>query len=669
MNPIIVSEFYQSIRSLKVVLLILLIIAALKYFMGDLGMILVVGLGLPNFLNALGLGTLSEEFTKNLFRFIYTMPVSRTKIWLVKFCSALVGAVLFVAVMSLIVLYLPCAGYAPKFAPLRILHLWSYVPLALSICFYAFVVGLFSVSFCLVPKNATVIGGILTNLPLLALWLIYLYFGAIARITDITFVYLAASASLLIGSLIIFLIRNPFLVRKWRWRAVGLLFGIVTAAIFCLADIALSKRCSQAEVNYISGVESFSISPDNARVFVQASKTPVNSCSYLLGSNGRLIADLGRVSIPFGAEPLLWQTGGKDGVLCQRSRIDIPRLFQRTSNRDIPLVLFDSKTDRQELFKNLNSWQHSCTYRYKRWSVDGRYLLGVKHVHREKDPPPPRTIFRQHVATGKVTDIPIPEETHPDLHAADLVTYNIGHDDDKTLVVVSLVNNAKLTHKISPDMISRKLLPCGRKLVIARQVLGKESLEYRLVVRNLQASFETTLLTPPDLPTLSFHDYIRGPRVDLSFEVSPSGKWLFCSLEVGYTDEKLWLINLDSSSCRRFSCPGFSLYRINLSNDESRLFCIDWDKDKGQMLRVYGLDEDGLTLQTVHSVPGNAHHFKFLGNDHILFIWGPRNGSLWSNNQELRILDLADGSHKRFYSQQPLPRTDRATYAATFPRY
>jgi hypothetical protein len=655
MNPIIVSEFYQSIRSLKVVLLVLLIIAALKYFMGDIGVILVVLLGLPNLLNALGLSTLFEEFSKNQFRFIYTMPVSRLKIWLVKFCSALVGAVLFLAVMSLIVLYLPCAGYAPKFAPLRTLHLWSYVPIALGICFYAFVVGLFSVSFCLVPKNATVIGGILTNLPLLALWLIYLYFGAIARVTDITFVYLAASASLLLGALIIFLIRNPFLVRKWRWRAVGLFFGIVTAAIFCLADIALSKRCSQAELNHINGVMNYSISPGHDRVFVQASKNPVNSCAYLLDKNGKLIADLGRVDIPFNAEPLLWQTGGRPGVLCQRSLIDIPRLLQRTSNRDLPLVLFNSKTARKELFKNLNSWQHSCWYRYRRWSTDGRDLLGVKYVKNENDEPPLRAIFRQNVASGKVTDLPVPRDTYTDFHAADIVTYTIGKGDDKTLVILGLNDHAKLTHKISPDTIRRKLLPGGKKLVIARKVLGKESLEYQLVVRDLQTRSETILLADPDLPTLSYHEYVRGTHAGLSLKISPSGKWLFCSLSVDFRDKKFWLIDLDSTCCRPFSCPGLSLlYDIHLSKNESRLCRVDWGTDKGRLVRVYGLDEDGLTLQTVHSVPGSTRQFKFLGNDHILFIWSPRNHSVWSNNQELRILDLADGSHRRFYSQPVL---------------
>lgn len=654
MNPIIVSEFYQSIRSLKVVLLILLIIAALKYFMGDIGVILVVLLGLPNLLNALGLSTLFEEFSKNQFRFIYTMPVSKLKIWLVKFCSALTGAVLFVGVMSVIVLYLPCAGYAPKFAPLRMLPLWSYVPPALSICFYSFVVGLFSVCFCLVPKNASVIGGIFTNLPLLALWLIYLYFGAIARITDITFVYLAASASLLLGSLIIFLIRNPFLVQKWRWRAVGLFFGIVTAAIFCLADITLSKRCSQAELNDINGVMDYSISPDHDRVFVRASKTPVNSCAYLLDKDGKLIADLGRVDTPFNTEPLLWQTGGQPGVLCQRRLIDIPMLFQRTSHRDLPLVLFDSRTARQEFFKNLNSWQHCSRYRYKRWSADGGYLLGIKYVDNEEDEPPQESIFKQHVATGKVTDMPIPQDTYADFHACDLVSYKIGRGGDKTLVILGLNHQVKLTHKISPDTIRRTLLPCSKRLLIARQILGQEDLDHELGVRDLQTGSETILLAAPDLPTLSFHDYVRGARVHLTLEVSPSERWLFCSLSVRSKHKSFWLIDLDSSCCRPLSCGRLSLYDIHLSKDESRLCRVDWDTDKGQLVRVYGLDEDGLTLQTVHSVPRNAYQFEFLGNDHVLFIWSPRNHSLWSNNQELRILDLADGSHKRFYSQPVL---------------
>src|SRR5260370_823252 len=104
MHPLVLSEFHQSKRGLPWQLLLSLCASA--FLQGFLGLPAVLVLLSPTVAAAIGVSTLSEEYSKGQLRFLYSMPISPTGLWCIKVLSGIVGASLFVAVVLLPALFI-----------------------------------------------------------------------------------------------------------------------------------------------------------------------------------------------------------------------------------------------------------------------------------------------------------------------------------------------------------------------------------------------------------------------------------------------------------------------------------------------------------------------------------------------------------------------------------
>src|SRR5438309_6794196 len=233
MHPVVLSEFHQSKRGLPWQLLLSLCASAL--LQGLFGLPAVLVLLSPTVAAAIGVGTLSEEYSKGQLRFLYSMPISPAGLWCVKVVSGIVGASLFVAVVLL-----PAVFISRPLMKIPDLDELGFSPGPLMAVFagqavLAYAAGLFTIGFCQVAGTALWLANLIPFVTLLTYALMTAARGLVPAATDLGLGLGVASLPLWLGAFVLFRRRNPFVDQPWRWRGVAAVF----AGFYALAIIGV----------------------------------------------------------------------------------------------------------------------------------------------------------------------------------------------------------------------------------------------------------------------------------------------------------------------------------------------------------------------------------------------------------------------------------------------
>lgn len=676
MNPIIISDFYQSKRAaFKVLGFLGVVFSAVHYFFGYSGSVVCMALLLPSISNTIGLGTVGEEYTKGQFRFIYTMPIRRSRIWLVKLCYGIFGIALLWSMALLIVRFCPSRKGGADFLsnlPISV----GYLMIASFVgCLYSYFAGLFCMGIFFSVMGASIAGVIAAYLPLIAFWLMYVFFGIIPRWRDLVMVFSVTSLALLFGSWVLFSIRNPYLEQRWRCRFVGLFFGIISLGIFCLSVTASSYWRGQPEHDYTRGVIRSVPSPNGELVCVTGKENPVRNYSYVLDRDGRLVADIGGGFDIF-QDNLTWRPG-KEGksVLCVE--IGLKEMINASRWEDRAIYIYDLDSGKKQMLKNPNIGRRRYRYLYSRWSEDGEYLLGVRNTM-SKYNVVGRCVFRQEVATGlldeiSVTDDPSCKWESPVFLSSNLVLLKDSNDegDTKTFSIANLDSQKITTHKVPVDAIQWQVVGKGSTLVAVRKFFGEVSVEYEILSQDLATGEERVIIGRDELPKAGFEEIARGKEVSLSFSFSPDEKWICCSLEVGYgrmstgsLEESRKMLLIDYSSGAQFVLAEYnsreSYDRVKYSQDEKLVYLVlsspyGKEAERGWHEKVEIFDTRQGACTKLHSIEFQERYsLGVWGNDRLLYMKTDGNTSLGSNTNELWVLNCTNGSSRRLYSGEAL---------------
>ncbi|MHC4530722.1 MAG: hypothetical protein ACYSXD_04055 [Planctomycetota bacterium] len=533
-------------------------------------------------------------------------------------------------------------------------------------CLYSYATGFFSTSMCITEISASLISGILTHLPLFAFGFMYIFFGIIPRFRYVWLVLLMASLPLLIGSLSLFSIRNPYMEQKWRWRGVGLCFGLVTIVVFCLTNMLLVNRGGKPERDYIHGVAEYYPSPDGEKVFVVAEQNQMNNFGYVLDKDGRLVTDLGSKTAIYPSSDLIWRpANGQNYLLYEVDSFWSKFGFRR--NNCQRMVLFNLKTNEKKTINNLNNWGNKWRFCYRKWSEDGKYLLGYRKVI-SGDKSVTLFIFRQDVTAGEVEIINASEDSGSNIYFQRflednkvLIEGNSGEGEGEAYGILDLNSSEKYFHKLPPETISWRVSSDGKRVVFLEKLFAEGMVRYRLSAKDLESGAEKILMDNSDLPQCSFEEAARGEEIAVSIN-SSSGRWFMCRCEEkdGKTTE--WLINAVGGmhykllEYERYKSNVY-IYRVLFSRDATRL-CIVYRTDESdkcaggaqkKLLEVYDISESGLQKVKSVEVDRNSYNHKFFGNDRVLYVTQKDKHSWWRSSGELWVLNIAGGNRQRFY--------------------
>lgn len=662
MHPIILSDFYQCRRSLfQGLVFVALLVFALKYFLGFLGVILALVFLVPAVSGAVGVGTMSEEYVKGHFRFLYTLPVRRTDIWFIKAGFGLTALLLAIAIICIFGFLGPSQSGVPKFEKMINLSIGSLAAIIFCQCLYSYATGFFSTSMCITEMSASLISGIFTHLPLFAFGSMYIFFGIIPRFRYVWLVLLMASLPLFIGSLSLFSIRNPYMEQKWRWRGVGLCFGLVTIVVFCLTNMLSVNRGGKPERDYIHGVLEYYPSPDGEKVFVVAEQNQMNKFGYVLAKDGRLVTDLGSKTAVYPSSNLIWRPANGQNYLLYKVDSFWSK-FGLRRNSCQRMVLFNLKTNEKKTINNLNSWGNKWGFYYRKWSEDGKYLLGYRKVT-SGDNSVKLFIFKQDVAAGEVEIINAFEDSGSNIYFQKflddnriLIKENRGDAEGEVYSVLDLNSSKKDFHKLPPETVHWRVSSDGERVVFLEKLFAEGMVRYRISAKDVESGAEKILMDSNDLPRCSFEEAARGKETRVSMN-SSSGRWFMykCEEKDGNTTE--WLINAVGGM--RYKLMEYERYKSNIykvffSRDATRL-CIVYRTDEcagdtqKKLLEVYDISESGLQKIRSVEVDENSYNYKFFGNDRVLYITQKDKHSWWRNSNELWVLNISGGNRQRFY--------------------
>lgn len=418
-----------------------------------------------------------------------------------------------------------------------------------------------------------------------------------------------------------------------------------------------------SDSSYVQGVISYYPSPDAEKVFVTAMKSPFSSYSYVLDKNGSLITDLGRRT-SFLNPSLIWRPGDQqDHILYKEGKRS--SLFSGAASYDIPMTLFNIKTNEKTIIKRPYTDANDYHIGYSKWSEDGKYLLGTKTVE-SGDIWRITSIFRQNVTTGDINEMEIAQAdsekiTYPLFLAHNKVLLKESKEGDleeQAFTIIDLDSREEKLHKLATGTIQWEVASNGRTLIALKKLFNENTVSYQIVAKDLETSREKILMASPDLPQFSFEDAARGKPVFISIELSPLGRWVICTSETSHRKITKWLINLSHGSpYKLLEYDGNKAYiNIIFSKDETRLCAIyssleygeNADTPKHGWIEVYNIAGTESKKIKYLECGERSYDYKFFGNDRVLYIKGSDDYSWWKNRSELWEFSIVDGTQQRF---------------------
>lgn len=285
MHPVILTEYYQTKRQILRVFAFYVGIIMLFGFLDMAWVIFVVFV--PSMAAGFGQGMFQEEYTKNEMKYLFSLPVSRNSIFLVKLLSGLGGCLVFIA-----------AGCAALYLSTDISQLEEisrtfgvgFLPTVgawLVYCLYCFFGGMLAMGFCRSAKSGGMLKWGIMALPTLLIYGTYLSVGSVPGAEMLATIFAVASLIMFIGAFVLYHVRNPYIEQAWLWRGIG---GSTTGlcSVWLIGALALGGILGTT-TSWGKDVFAVSPSPGGEYVLVTASGSLFSNRTYVLDSTGGLV--------------------------------------------------------------------------------------------------------------------------------------------------------------------------------------------------------------------------------------------------------------------------------------------------------------------------------------------------------------------------------------------
>ncbi len=654
MHPIVFSEWHQSKRGLVWQLLLLLCASSvLQYLFGPLGVLLLLS---PAVAAGIGVGTLSEEYSKGQLRFSYSMPISPAGFWCVKVLSGIVGTSLVVAVVLLPALFLDRPTIEVPGLEQMGFSTGTFVAILAGQAVVAYAAGLFSIGFCQVPATATTLAAVISAIPFLAVLVAAVGAQVVPRGADLALGLAGASLPLGIGAYVLFRCRNPFVDQPWRWRGIAALFGGLHGLAVIGVCYALTLHPAELTDPYRDGVYDYSVFGDDSKVFVLGRRGLVDVEAYVLDRDGGLIRDLFRTDRALFLRPTRWPDATDSPmILCWQTDVSLNR-----TNAPLKFVL-NLDTGAQTPVRLPGETDRGTTYQYRRPTRDGRSLLGIKEVR--KGDRSAYAVFRHELTTSNFQEIPILEsQGGTSFHFLDdrrvlLPELWPAKPAERKLTLIELDSEMRTVRQLPADVRSAELAPDGRTCTVLRWTFHGDTIQQELAALDVATGCWTTVFTSEELPRLSARDALTDPQPlpSISYPDEHSPDWMVGIYYREGTARTGWLINARTGT--RFALPEKCEHRFRLSKDGSRFFA--WSTSENQeepghdrrqrRLSVYRLTNDRVELMNSFRWDVTFPEPSWLGNDRLLYHKRVKSGFL-SDRGELWTVAIETGQHRPFFT-------------------
>ena len=154
MHPILYCEIKQTQREYKTVLFLLSVLTASRVALGDYGHIINLFFFFPIIAGSLGTGLLSQEYSKDYMKYLFTLPIKRWHFILVKMIATVFAAFLFLGIIYAIKWLIPPSITMPMMIFPAFFNLTSLLMFSMIIAIFNYAVCTFSITFLKSPKMA-----------------------------------------------------------------------------------------------------------------------------------------------------------------------------------------------------------------------------------------------------------------------------------------------------------------------------------------------------------------------------------------------------------------------------------------------------------------------------------------------------------------------------------
>jgi len=686
MRPIVIAEYYQTRRQFALVLAVHTTLTLLLCSFGGCAGVFAVMAGLTPFVGvSLGAGTFAEEFSKGQLRFLYTLPVRRTEVWLVKCASGLLCMLLLIGV-SCVVLFTGSRAEMPQILSVLSagdLSADTILAVLLAGALYGFFVGCFCITLCSSGVTAALLQMILAYLPTAVLALLSIIPGLGLSIQGVVAVLLAAAGSYLVGACVLFRLRNPFLDTHWTRRLVGA--GCAGAAwlVMLLVGAAAMSLPMPARAPDFTRVLDVQASPDGGRAFVVMDDGFLRSHGYVIASDGTIVCDFGPDVGAAANGRITWRpTPGGYSVAYTGfgPPLPLPRWLDYRPHHSLFVTELD--TGQTVTLPNLEADDSRAYYSYSCWSADGVALFGFRHEW--SGGRAGVTLFSQAVPAGGVEETrlsmtgsggrqlssgrvvirdespPVQDDRFESTSESEPDSNGLGIGDMAPLTIIEPSGNRWQTRAFPPGCIEVEVHPVEPVvMLLSRQVEGDVA-GFEIVRRDESTGGQSVLVGAARLPRQPVHRAIQSCQDYVDISLSPRGRWLtVCAVHASPTPTRELLLVDSSSGCLHslVSTANKGYPQLQLSPDESRALVTLDLQDRAdatnenpsgpdrEAIIVFSLDGDAPEEIYRAIDDADAREYHWFGRDRILMLRRvTRDEHELRGGRELRILDLATGT-------------------------
>ncbi|MCK4341459.1 MAG: hypothetical protein KAY37_07040 [Phycisphaerae bacterium] len=637
-HPAILTEYHRTKwQMLCLVLLLFLVLLGLRALFGTGFTLPFVFVLIPIVCGSISLDSFADDFLKGHIRFLYAMPVSRFGVWVVKCLFGIVTMCLCSLSMYIALFTFPDEDVLTALNILQLLFPDVNLPplgvVWITLALYGYAVGFFSVMMCVSLGSAAFLQiNLLCTIPASVFYLVYRLTGTIPSPSGVVLTLTIAALSLMLGSLVLFAARNPYLERRLLRWGMGAGFIGVTTAVLCGASAVEVAWPQAAPAGRLDQVITAHASLDGRSLAVVTRGTYMETHGYILTADGTVEIDLGPGVSLLEDPALTWRPTARDpAVLYVEAASPLREALHNAlggpASQLVVRSLYTGQTTRVPCLGH-----GGLDFQYRRWLDGGQRLLGLR-----KEDASGRgwsmCALMQDVATGKVTETLLADGGAIAAEALDdnrIFLVRIGN----TVAIVdlhsgttdeyNLPKGARVSLSFVPGARSRPPMLEGDSLVLVRRTIKKDGVGFDIIMYNLITGAIEVLVDRRDLPQFTLEQAAENKApFHVGSYLSPSGRWLVYWVEEphatqGWMATRMHLLRLSDRTTFDLEPPRTRWNELVFSREESRLLIVQ----REDMLFMAALDEVPSRKQRYLSTADAHLQVYDLGSDgpHEIFV-------------------------------------------------
>lgn len=657
-HPILISELFQTRRGLVKALLFVCGSAALLRYLGMKELIWFILL--PNIASGVGIGTFSEEYQKGQLKFLFSLPVKRLHIWIVKILFGIVGTLFFMVCIYAIWAVVPGEeNDSSWFIWSEVLELGAggLILLVSVISLYSFFAGHVSISLCSNQRTAGFLNQLLIYIPIVTLFLLNTRYQYVPTGLQLVAMYFIISLPCVAGGLILFLNRSPFMEQKWKWRGIGT--ATITAVLVSLgifltyADALLPPR----PPDYGEKVTSFMPSPDGRKIFVTGTRRMNLSYAFILDNEGSMLRDFGTGLNQVPAIEMTWQAAAPfQTVLAQ----EMERTNFENGAMEFSFVAMGIGDGSRVGFPMLTDSSGMRQFIYSGWLPNSDTLVGTE-IYREGQTQ--RTnLFLQNSRTGAVVTQKLPPGDEGSYHEIKpsgymIITRTLPHP---TLSRINLRTLEKHVVSLPADVISQTVSPDGMKIVFTRRVVTDSGVFHEIWMRGFEGQDSALVVESSVLPSGTVAMAAAGKMGTVYATFLDTGNWIHYQSSPNVLVTHEWLLNpatrekisLDELSRTLSNQPRFSPSGTKFFSLEPEMPLHSATMNNFEMAMKFKLYEigNGSVSLLLERRLAQVNDIKWCGEDKLLYLATVDTRPGFFMGQQLRVMDLVKGIDRPLFA-------------------